>query len=317
MSEMGNTSLSLTLPSMLRPAAREADAVAEVAWVLMIGAALVFAITMALLVRALRPGARGPSAVWWIWGAGLVWPITVLTALGIYGATRARMLSAPPDAAPHVVGVTGHMWWWDVRVTDPDTGQPLRLANEIHIPSGQPVQIGLASADVIHSFWVPELGGKVDMVPGRILPWRVHATRPGVYRGQCAEYCGTQHARMALYVVVREPEQHARWLAHERLPASTPREPLALRGQQAFMSQGCAACHAVRGLTEAGQLGPDLTHVASRLTLGAGVLRNQPGAMAAWISGVQSLKSSAHMPAFTDLDADTLSALGAYLSQLR
>ncbi|MET0311218.1 MAG: c-type cytochrome, partial [Burkholderiaceae bacterium] len=173
------------------------------------------------------------------------------------------------------------------------------------------------SADVIHSFWVPALAGKLDMVPGRLQHILFSASKPGVYRGQCAEYCGEQHAKMAMHVVALPEEEFAGWLARQALPAAAPASGQLAAGRDVFLAQRCSACHTVRGVSEEGRLGPDLTHVGSRLQLGAGTVANSPEAMARWIAHVQELKPGARMPSSPELDAATLDALSAWLSSLK
>ncbi|MEO6320251.1 MAG: cytochrome c oxidase subunit II [Polaromonas sp.] len=309
------------LQSVLSPATDAASTIASLSWLLFVGAALIFAGVMVLLawavsrrsVRPVRPGLL-------ILGAGVVFPLAVLA--GLFGYSHSRTpgwLEQPPDGAL-MVSITAHMWWWEVRYRDPASGQDVTLANELHLPVGRPVWLGLNSLDVIHSFWVPALAGKVDMVPGRVNHLLVQAGRPGVYRGQCAEYCGEQHARMALHVVARAPAEFDAWLAGQARPAAVPAgpdAPLLARGRQAFLAQRCNACHSVRGVAEESRLGPDLTHVGSRLYLGAGTLRNHQGNMAKWIAGTQAVKPGARMPSSSDMDSATLSALAAYLEQLQ
>lgn len=193
----------------------------------------------------------------------------------------------------------------------------IELANEIHLPVGQPVQFQLQSADVIHSFWVPSLGGKMDMFPGRTTRLTLHPTRTGVYRGACAEYCGGPHAWMNFYVVVEEPEAFARWLEQQAAAAAIPTEPLAVRGQTLFQAHGCGACHTVRGTAADGQVGPDLTHVGSRLSIGGGILPNEPDAFLRWISQTEAIKPGVHMPVFGMLPEEDLQALAAYLEALQ
>ena len=156
------------------------------------------------------------------------------------------------------------------------SGEAVELANEIRLPVGEPVEFQLESPDVIHSFWIPSLGGKIDMIPGRVNRLALEPTRTGIFRGVCAEYCGTSHALMSFYVVVLEQEDFAAWLAHQHAPAQPPAQPLAARGQELFLANGCGACHTVRGTPADGVVGPDLTHVGSRLSLGAGILPNEP-----------------------------------------
>ena len=310
---------------LVAPASLEAGVLAELGWVLIAGASIIFVLTMALLALALRRRKRVLPTAWWTVGGGIVFPTVVLSTLLVYGVQRTAGLERAPAASPLVVGVTGHLWWWDVHYRDPVTGAAIRVANELHLPLGRPVQLGLRSADVIHSFWVPALGGKMDLVPRRVNRLVITADTPGVYRGVCAEYCGTQHARMALHVVVETPEQFERWLAAQAAPAPAPEHALAQRGRQAFLDHGCAACHVLRGVTNdvasgaAGPatLGPDLTHVGSRLHLGAGTLPNGEEAMLRWISDVQAHKPGARMPSFGHLDRETLAALAAYLVPLK
>jgi len=299
------------------PASAEASRLAEVGWVLIALAGALFLFTMALLVHALRRRPGPVSAARWTIGLGMAFPATLLSVLLVYQVGRTAGLERAPGADPLVVSVTGHLWWWEVRYRDPRSGRWIALANELHLPAGRSAQIGLASADVIHSFWVPTLGGKMDLVPGRVNRLVVTPVRTGVQRGVCAEFCGTQHARMALHVVVEEPAAFERWLAAQAADAATPRDALALRGRAAFLEHGCAGCHAVRGVAAGSGLGPDLTHVGSRLYLGAGTLRNEPAALGRWIADVQAVKSGARMPAFHRLDPSTLAGLTAYLGQLQ
>jgi len=307
------------LQSVFSPAGAPAATLASLSWVLITGAALIFVAVMGLLAWAVsRRAARRPvPARLWIVGGGLVFPALVLGALLVYSKLHTPgWLERPPPGAM-VVGLTAKMWWWEVRYRDPASGQEVVLANELHLPVGQPVWLGLGSPDVIHSFWVPALGGKIDMVPGRMDHLMVRADQVGNWRGQCAEYCGEQHARMALHVVAHAPADFDAWLAAQARPAAVPGGALLERGQAAFLAQRCNACHTVRGVAEEGRLGPDLTHVGSRLYLGAGTLPNQPGAMAHWIAHTQDFKPGARMPSSPDMDPETLAALAAWLEQLK
>ena len=302
--------------TMLDPAGIAAHTIAGVAWSLFVGSTLIFSGVMALLVVALRQRMGKVNMRWWIVGGGLIFPAVVLAILIGYTVVRSAQLTRPPPADALVVSVTGKMWWWEVRYRRPD-GTDVVLANEIHIPVNRPVVVGLSSADVIHSFWVPQLGGKMDMVPGRTNQLVLQATAPGVFRGQCAEYCGEQHARMAMHVVAHAPADFEVWLAAQAQPARPPVSPLAERGRSAFMAQRCTACHTVRGVSEEGRLGPDLTHVGSRLHLGAGTLRNDAAAMQRWIAHVQTVKPGARMPSFEERDAASLEAMAAWLDGLK
>jgi cytochrome c oxidase subunit 2 len=302
--------------AVLDPASLEAEQLAELGWVLIVGATALFLLTMLLLGLALRRRKPSIAPAWWLLGGGVALPASVLSVLLVYSVLRTQGLERPPGGDVLVVGVTGHLWWWELRYPGPG-GEQIVSANELRIPVGRPVRLALASADVIHSFWVPALGGKMDLVPGRINSLTITARRPGVYRGQCAEYCGEQHARMALHVVALAPADFEAWLRLQAQPAAVPRDAVAAQGRAAFLAQGCAACHSVRGVAEAGGRGPDLTHVGGRLYLGAGALPNDAVAMRRWIAEVQAVKPGAQMPSFPGLEPATLQALSAYLSQLQ
>jgi cytochrome c oxidase subunit 2 len=207
------------------------------------------------------------------------------------------------DAVPALrIHITAEQWWWRVRYPGFET------ANEIRIPAGQPVELVLSSADVIHSFWVPTLAGKVDMVPGRENRLRVRAERAGEYRGQCAEYCGGPHGLMAFFVVALESSDFEAWTSHQQRPATA---------SNVLFTSLCAACHTVRGTSAAGTRGPDLTHLASRRTIAAGLLPRNEGTLAAWIASSQHLKPGNLMPSFGMLAGDELRSLAAYLESLR
>jgi cytochrome c oxidase subunit 2 len=306
--------------SALNPAGPVATEAAHTAWLLIVGAALVFVLVMAVLALALwrrgRTSGSNPGTVAWLLGAGVGFPTMVLAALLAYTTLRSERLGVAPAADELLISVTARMWWWEVRYTDPRGGLQVVSANEIRLPAGKPVVLGLNSADVIHSFWVPALAGKVDMVPGRVHQLRVQAEAPGVWRGQCAEFCGEQHARMALQVVVMAPAAFDAWRAAQARPAQVPADGEAARGRAVFVAQRCVACHRVRGAAEGGTLGPDLTHLASRSHLGAGTLANHRANLAEWVGNVQGVKSGARMPSYDRLDADTMAALTAFLASL-
>jgi cytochrome c oxidase subunit 2 len=310
--------------STLAPAGPAATHLAGLSWALLAVLGLVYVAVLALLGAAiLRSGrARPPSrpesdrrALAAVVLGGAVIPtvvgavFTVLTWRGVGAVLPGSRLDEI------VVEVIAHQWWWEIRYPGLASEDAATTANELHLPAGRPVRLRLASRDVIHSFWVPALHGKMDMIPGRTTELRVQADRPGVHRGQCAEYCGLQHARMALWVVVHSPADFAGWLDRERAPAAEPPGDQARRGQAVFREQGCAGCHTVRRTT-AGVGGPDLTHVASRRTLAAGTLDNVPGNLAGWIADPQALKPGTLMPP-ASLRAPDLHALVAYLGALR
>ena len=283
------------------------------------GAVAIFVGVMTLLVLALRRRRSRHRNAWiWIAGGGIAFPVVVLSALLAYSTARSLPLQHP-SAADLVIEVSGVQWWWEVRYRDAATGREIRSANEIRVPVGRSVMLGLTTADVIHSFWVPALGGKVDMVPGRVQHLRIQVKQPGVHRGVCAEFCGDQHAKMALHVVAVMPDEFDRWLAMQAEPAIAPSGAAARHGQRLFTEHRCNACHAVRGLAEAQaiQVAPDLTHVASRLYIGAGELPVQAESFGRWVADIQHIKPGARMPGFDHLDQDTLAALAAFLAGLK
>jgi cytochrome c oxidase subunit 2 len=238
--------------------------------------------------------------------------ITIFTAAS-FVATRA--LTSPAGDAL-IVRIRGYQWWWEITYLDPRTDQTFTTANELHVPVGRPVRIRLAAADVIHSFWVPSLAGKQDLIPGRDNDLTFTAQRAGVYRGQCAEFCGLQHARMAVLVVAQEPELFETWRQSQLAGANVPTAPEQIAGRQVFETKSCAACHTVRGTQANGSLGPDLTHVGSRKTIAAGVFDNTRGSLAAWIADPQTIKPGNNMP-MVNLTADELNAVSAYLTGLK
>ncbi|MFN0071792.1 MAG: c-type cytochrome, partial [Chloroflexota bacterium] len=191
-------------------------------------------------------------------------------------------------------------------------------ANEVRVPIGQPIELRLSSSDVIHSFWVPQVMGKHDMTPGHVNTTWLQVDKPGVYWGECTEFCGLQHAKMAFVLVAQTQSEFDAWAAGQQRPAAESIDPQVLRGAQVFARDGCIRCHTVRqgGAAVGGDLGPDLTHVASRLTLGAGILANNRGNLAGWTANPQALKPGNYMPV-TYLDAESLLAVVAYLESLK
>lgn len=296
-----------------------AQPVLELTWVMIAGAGALMLMVVALsayAVLAAHARRRWLARASAIVAGGIVLPVLVLSALLVYGLFVADELIAPREDALRIE-VTGEQWWWRVRYLDAHGVAKFETANELRIPVGSPVQLALRSRDVIHSFWVPQLAGKTDMIPGRVNRMRIHAQAPGVFRGQCAEFCGGPHALMALQVVAHAPPEYARWEAHQRAPAPPPAEPRLQRGYDVFMRSGCSACHAIRGTPAMGSNGPDLTRVGGRLSLAAGNLPVNAGGFAAWIAGGQAIKPGNHMPAFPALGAEALGALALYLESLR
>jgi len=252
------------------------------------------------------PGLQRALGVW----IGLIVVGLTVVVLGSFLADRT--LAAARDRQALQVRVTGHAWWWRIAYRDPATGAWIETANELHLPAGETTRVELAAADVIHSFWVPRLGPKVDMIPGMHNDLWLEAEEPGIYRGQCAEFCGLQHANMIIRVVADPPADFDRWMAAQAEPAA----PSDAAGRQVFETQTCAGCHRVRGTAAQGAVGPDLTHFGGRATLGAGVLPLSPANLRRWISDPQGVKPGVTMPP-TTLSADDLDHLVTYLEGLR
>ena len=307
------------IQSTLNPQGSHAAIVAEMTWVLLAGGTAIFMIVMALAAYALfarRERASRMRDDWLIIGGGVGFPIVVLSALLAYSLVRAAAIDGSDQSTDLRIEVTGEQWWWRVRYLDASGAFDFATANEIRIPAGRAVMIELRSNDVLHSFWVPSLAGKLDVIPGRTNRLRISADRAGTFRGQCAEYCGGPHAWMAFHLVAEDPARFAAWAKDQRTPAAPPDEPQSVRGERLFTSH-CAACHTVRGTSAAGDRGPDLTHIASRATLAAGRLPNNPGTLAAWIADSQRIKPGNLMPSFRELAGDDLHALASYLHGLR
>ena len=301
---------------MLDPASGPAGLMHEVGLVLYIGTAAVLVLVMALVLYGAFSRPREVSERAWVIGGGVIFPAIVLAALLVYALRVGSALSGPPPG-PAEIEVTGKLWWWEVRYNGTSAGGQAVLANELYIPVGRPVEIALRSDNVIHSFWVPALAGKVDMIPGRTNRLVLEARTPGVHRGQCAEFCGMQHAWMAFYVVAVPEQDYQRWLANQAAPAKEPAVEFLRRGQAAFLREGCGACHAVRGTPAAGTLGPDLTHVGGRRSLAAGRLDNHAGTLAGWIADSQRIKPGNLMPSMNVFSGEELRAVAAYLESLK
>lgn len=304
--------------SALDPAGRGAERIAALFWWLVGGAVLVWLIVVGLAIYAfhVNPGAHPERQTRrLIIGGGALFPTLVLAGYLAYGLSMMPGLLAPAPAGSLEITVSGEQWWWRVQYHTPD-GDRVALANEIHLPVGEPVQFHLESPDVAHSFWIPALGGKMDMLPGRTNHLTLEPTRTGTFTGACTEYCGEAHTLMRFYTVVEERGNFDAWLAQQAAPASTPTTPLAQRGEAVFFAHGCGACHAVRGTEADGVIGPDLTHVGSRLSLGAGTLSNETDDFLRWIAHTEAVKPGVHMPAFGMLPEDDLHALAAYLDGL-
>jgi len=250
----------------------------------------------------------------WIVGGGIVFPVVVLVATFLV-TLSVMSAEADDDAGSHAVTVQiiGHRWWWEVRYP----GAGVVTANEVHLPLDQPVLLQTTSDDVIHSVWIPRLQRKIDAIPGRTNQITVTATDPGTFRGECAEYCGLQHAKMAFTVVAQPSDDFQTWLTHQEVvPPPVPTDPAVRRGQEVFFSSACVYCHTIAGTNATSDLGPDLTHVASRATLAAGSVPNTRGWLLGWISDPQHIKPGALMPA-TQMTGPEAQALLDYLESLK
>lgn len=306
--------------SALAPRGGSAAAIADLGAVMLVGAVLVLLLVVGLTAAAmLWPAERrrrlGRTSLV-LWG-GIVLPVVALTALLVAGLGLMRQAVEPPARPPLHIEVIGERWWWRVRYLDAEGDTDFVTANEIRLPVGQPVEFRLASAGLIHSFWVPQLGGKLDMIPGRTNRLVLSADAAGTFRGQCAEYCGAAHAQMAFEVVAEPPQAFADWAAAQRRPAAKAAAAEAQRGAALFLASGCGACHTVRGTPAAGTVGPDLTHVGGRLTIAAGTLPRNAGTLAAWILDAQHVKPGNLMPSFDILAGDEARAIAVYLDGLK
>jgi len=260
------------------------------------------------------PVQRGGSGLRWI-GIGIAISAVPLLVTLVWTMVTLAATAAPARNSAMVLDVTGHQWWWEVRYDAPQPSQVFVSANEIHVPVGERVRIRLHGNDVIHSFWVPKLTGKTDVIPGQTNETWLQARQPGRYRGQCTEYCGEQHAHMALEVVAQPAEEFERWRAAQLAPAPAPTTPQQRRGLET-VEYRCGLCHRVGGTSAGAIAAPDLTHVGGRAMLAAGTLPNLPGTLAGWIENPQALKPGSLMPN-QQLSGTQLSDVLAYLGTLK
>jgi cytochrome c oxidase subunit 2 len=306
--------------SALDPAADEAARLAALSWSLFIGATVIFIGVMLLLVVAVF--AREDRRRWLghrrtVIAGGIVFPLVTLTALLTFGILLLRDTNAASGDDPLTIEVIGEQYWWRVRYLADGDRPGFATANELRVPVGRPVALAVTSADVVHSIWIPNFAGKLDMIPGRVNTLRFTAEREGVYRGVCAEFCGDQHTRMAFDVIALAPEAFETWRRGEAGEAREPSGPLQEFGKVVFARGGCGSCHVVRGTEAAGHLGPDLTHVGSRRSIGAGSYPNNVGTLAGWIADTQHLKAGARMPSFSSFSGEELRAVASYLDALK
>lgn len=305
--------------SALNPAGGEAERIHTLSWILIIFCSVVFlGVAIATMIALFgshrwRQRLAGERLVI---GAGLIFPAAALSALLGYSVMIMGMAGSVAGQAGLRVSVVGERWWWRVIYTARD-GSRIESANELRVPTGQPVHVELTSADVIHSFWVPKLAGKLDMIPGRTNTLTLEVNKPGISRGQCAEYCGGAHAMMSFFVIAMPPADFEAWLARESEPAAVPVNEAEIQGHALFVQSGCGACHSVRGTAASGTIAPDLTHVGSRHSLAAATLPNNAEAFARWISDSQHIKPENLMPPFEIYTERELAQLSAYLGSLR
>ena len=312
--------------SVLAPAGTQAASIYQL-WSLMLWvSAAVFAIVLLFSYVALIRGRRRARAhaAWpasqraLTRGVAVAVALTVVILFGLLVASvwAGRAVTSLHASSAVTINVIGHQWWWEIEYEDAVAERRMLTANEIHIPVNRPVVLKVTSRDVIHSFWAPNLLGKRDLIPGYTTAIWLQADRPGIFRGQCAEFCGLQHAHMAFDIVSEPDAAFLRWLDGMRQPASDPHGEIERRGRAVFMTARCAACHTIRGTDAHGQVAPDLTHLATRSTLGAGTLPNTPEHLDAWVRDPQASKPGNQMPP-NPLAPDDLQALLAYLRTLR
>lgn len=264
----------------------------------------------------------------WIAIGGIAIPLVVLTVLFVVGLSL--MSDFPIHGMPGMpssgqmvrnmkpqILIVGHQWWWEIHYLNDDPSKSFVTANELHLPVGKPVNIEVKTADVMHSFWIPALNGKVDLIPGQPNFIRVVASQTGMFKGQCAEYCGDQHANMRLLAFVQKPDAYNAWLADQRRPGAQPSTPESQAGEKIFVSTQCAKCHTVRGTTANGSFAPDLTHIGSRKMIASDIYPNNIAYLEAWITHAQSLKRDCRMPDLPDYTGEQISDLVAYLRQLK
>jgi cytochrome c oxidase subunit II len=312
------------MQSMFEVAGPGAALIDRLWWLMLVMFSVTFVVVMGLLLWSLfrrrreeHPVPREASVLLWLGVGGAIVPAVVLTVvLGftLHALSTDASMERDPDAM--VVDITGLQWWWNIQYQADRPSRMLRTANELVIPVGRTVRINLASHDVIHSFWVPALHGKIDMIPGRRNEMWIRADTAGVYRAQCAEFCGLQHARMAMMVVALPQADFEEWYNRQLQPARAPETALQEEGLRVFLSRDCALCHSVRGTYARATVGPDLTHLASRRTLAAGTLPMDRASLGGWVSNPQGIKPGSFMPD-VDLDARELLALLAYLEWLQ
>ena len=342
--------------SALDPAGAAAEQIAELFYWMVGGAVVIWVVVVGLAIFAIasKRAYHERTTRTLVIGGGVAFPTVVLAVLLCFSLPGIPELTEPAPPGSTLIEVHGVRWWWRVIYREPKTQQvedvvatsvpsafanpetapsdvdepttaqepvdePARLfelANEIWLPVGRPVEFRLASEDVIHSFWIPSLGGKLDMIPGRFTRLKLQPTRIGTFYGVCAEYCGEAHTQMAFVVRVVSQEEYERWLQLQSEPAKEPESAVLAAGRDLFFSQGCSACHTIRGTAADGRVGPDLTHVGSRMTLGAGVAPVEVEELHRWLVATDEMKQGVLMPSFPTLTDEQADSLARYLESL-
>jgi cytochrome c oxidase subunit 2 len=317
--------------SAMDPAGPMSSHIETLWWVIFWIALAVFVIVMAILSSgtlsrrtdgALPPDIEPDPAseqrhFRYVFVATILTVITLFVVL-VYSVRAGRVVygHSLESKNPITIQVVGHQWWWEVQYPNTDASMWVTTANEIHVPVGKPIVLLTSSRDVIHSFWAPNLQGKRDLIPGYQTAIWFQADKPGIYRGQCAEFCGAQHAHMAFFIIAEPMNKFQQWLTDQQQPAPEPSDDITKHGRDVFLSSPCIMCHTIRGTQAGSRVGPDLTHLASRSTIAAGTLPNNPGSLAGWISDSQSIKPGNRMPP-NALKSEDLQALVAYLQTLK
>jgi cytochrome c oxidase subunit 2 len=312
--------------SVFHPAGPLANRTAHLLLFATIVATIVYALTLLAAYRAAkRPlGLTGPAPLDPQLNQrlersvtiGVIATVVTLMVFFLYDLSVGRTLSPIPKKEPLTIRVEGHQWWWSATYSDTGSHGQFSVANEIHIPVGEPVLLQLTAQDVIHSIWVPNLGGKKDLIPGYTQTAWFQADTAGTYRGQCAEFCGLEHAKMAMFVVAEPPDKFAEWVHHQQESAEVPTDSLPDRGRDLFMKGTCVMCHMISGTEAGSQVGPDLTHVASRTMLAAGSIPNTAETLHRWIRDPQAIKPGTRMPA-SEISENDLNAIVAYVRTLK
>ena len=314
--------------SAFDPASPQARAIAQLWWWMFGVGSLIWLAVIVAMIYAIRSkrGDRGPDELLHVpdathkrmervVAAAVFMTVLILGGFLAYDFAVGRLLAQHPRTAL-TIELVGHQWWWEARYVDPSPSKRVVTANELHVPVGEPIQIKVTSPDVIHSVWVPNLNGKRDLVPGYVSTHWFTADTAGTYRGQCAEFCGLQHAKMALYIIAEPRVKFAAWLAAASTPHEPPTDSTLLYGQRVFMSGGCAVCHTISGTEARSNVGPDLSHFKSRSTIAAGTLANNRANLTSWIANPQAIKPGTRMPP-SPLTPVQLNALVSYLETLR